>query len=110
MVTGVNLNSTLTPSRARQAFGLVVASLILGGSLTACGSDAENTTCGELKGKSTDEVIDLFKDAAEEEDDKDIKEALKAVEDFDDTQRESFSDALKAQCDGEDDDTKLGDL
>jgi outer membrane PBP1 activator LpoA protein len=101
----------LTPLRKRRtALGLVLASVVLAGTLTACGSDADNTTCGELKGKSTDEVIDLFKDAAEGEDDQDVKDAVKAVDAFDDEKRGQFADALKAQCEGEDDDTKLKDI
>ena len=63
------------------------------------------------KDKSTDEVIELFKDAAaEEEDDEEVQAAVDAVDDFDDTQKDAFADALKAECEGEDDDTKLGDL
>lgn len=96
----------------RTALGLVFASLILGGTLTACGgSEADNTTCGELKGKSTDDAIALFEDAAkEEEDDEAVQQAVDTLKDFDDEQREAFADALKAACDGEDDDTKLKDV
>lgn len=112
MVRRVTLNDTLTrPVRPRRtALGLVLASVVLGGTLTACGSDVDNTTCGELKGKSTDEVIDLFKEAAEEEDDQDVKDAVEAVDGFDDEQRDAFASTLKSACEGEDDDTKLKDV
>ncbi len=112
----MNLNDTLPRPlhrSRRTALGLVLASVVLGGTLTACGSDVDNTTCGELKGKSTDEVIDLVKEAAEEEDGQDaqdIKDAVKTIEDAGDEQRDAFAASLKTACDGEDDDTKLKDI
>ncbi|MDO9456774.1 hypothetical protein [Nocardioides sp.] len=111
----MTLNDTLTrtlPRKRRTALGLVFASVVLSGTLTACGSEAENTTCGELKGKSTDDVIKLFKEAAEDEggDDADAAlEAIKSLDDLGDEAKDGFADTLKAQCDGEDDDTKLKD-
>ncbi|WP_148614820.1 hypothetical protein [Nocardioides rubriscoriae] len=109
----MTLDKTLLPAHLRPrrtALGLVLASVVLSGALTACGSDADNTTCGELKGKSTDEVIDLFKDAAKDEDGQDVKDAVEAVDGFDDEKRDAFANSIKAGCAGEDDDTKLKDI
>lgn len=94
----------------RTALGLVFASVILGSTLTACGSGAGDTTCGELKDMSTDDVIELAKDAAEEEGDEDVQDTIDQVDDLGDTEKDAFAEALKAECEGEDDDTKLDDL
>lgn len=109
----MNLTQPLPRSLSRKrrtALGLVFASVVLGSTLTACGSEADNTTCGELKGKSTDGVIDLFRQAVEEDGDKEAKAALDQVESLPDEAKDTFAETLKAECDGKDDNTKLGDL
>lgn len=98
----------LTPlARIRNTgLGLVFAA-VLGGSLVACGGDPGDTTCGEVKDMSTDELIDLLEEGIDEDGDDDDK---KAFEDAPQEAKEAGAEALKSACDGEDDDTKLDDI
>ncbi|MFB9312482.1 hypothetical protein [Nocardioides plantarum] len=110
----MNLTNTLRPTRARRTtFGLILASVVLGGTLTACGgSEAENTTCGELKGMSADETLDFIKKAADDDGSDDAKDAIKAIDSIgdDETAKKTFADTIKTSiCDNKDDDTKLKD-
>jgi outer membrane PBP1 activator LpoA protein len=109
----VNPNAILprTLNRTRRtALGLVLASIVLSGTLTACGSDAENTTCGDLKSKSTDDTLDFIKDAAEDDGSDNAKDAIKAINDTADENREALAKSIKdSVCGSQDDDTKLKD-
>ncbi len=90
--------------------GLLLAAVALGSTLTACGADADNATCGEVKDMSADEFFDFLKDAAEEEDTDEARDLAKQFDDIPDDQREATRDAFVQEfCDGEDDDTKLKD-
>ncbi len=98
------------PRSRRTALGLVFASVVLGGSLTACGSEAENTTCGEFREMSTDESLDLIKGAAEDDGSDSAKEIADLIDNLADEEKDGAADGLKeGACGGKDDDTKLGD-
>lgn len=105
----VTLLQTLSPttSTSRVRAGLIVATLVLGGTLTACGGDAGDTTCGEYSDYSDSEKVDFVKDAAKDELDDDD---LKALDELGDAGYETMTDIFTEACDGEDDDTKLEDL
>lgn len=110
----MNPNATLprtqtpTPTRRRRTpLGLVFASVILGATLTACGSSPGDTTCGEYKDMSTEEQIDLIQEEVEDEGDDDEQQQF---EDAPQEAKEAAAAAVASACDGEDDDTKLDDI
>jgi len=82
------------------------AVVFLGLSLSACGSDPGDTTCGEFKDMSVDERVDLLDDAADDEGDDG-----KAWTELDDAAKKTAAEQLPSLlCSGEDDDTKLDDI
>lgn len=105
------MTKTIAPRTRRTTVALLLASVALGGTLTACGSEAENTTCGELKGMSDDETIKFVRDAAEDDGSDNADDAIKAIDSLpdDETAKKAFADTIKGLCDGKDDDTKLKD-
>lgn len=108
----MNLNdtTTLTPLRRRStSLGLVLAAVLLGSTLSACGSDPGDTTCGEYLDYSAGEKRDFLKDAADNDDELD-DEAKKQIEEANDEQLDQFATIFDTACEGEDEDTKLKDL
>jgi hypothetical protein len=110
----VTLNNTIRrPSRSlRTTFGLVLVSVVLGGTLTACGSEAENTTCKELKSKNTDDTLSFIRDAAEDDGSDNADDLIDQLDKLGDDKaaKEAAANTLKSTvCDGQDDDTKLKD-
>lgn len=106
----MTLNDTTnltTTSHWRKRVGVVFAAVVLGASLTACGSSPGDTTCGEVRDMSTDERIDLLEEGIEDEGSDEDKEAFEAAPD---EAKEAGAEALVVGCEDEDDDTKLDDV
>lgn len=100
--------SPVLTSARRNGAGLILAAVLLGGSLTACGgNDPGDTTCGEYKDMSDGERFDVLKD---EVDDNGTDEEKDAIDDASDEVKKTATDAIAQVCDGEDDDTKLDDV
>jgi hypothetical protein len=92
--------------RAGKAVAAAFAVAVLGGSLTACGGDPGDTTCGEFKDMSVDERVDLLDEAAEDE-----GEDAQAYTDLSDDEKKAAAETLPdILCEGQDDDTKLDDI
>jgi hypothetical protein len=96
---------TLTASRSR--LGLAMASVAVIAGLTGCSTDAAKTTCGEFKEMSPDERIDLLIEDAEDAGEDSTADDLKALEGEDKT---LTGEAVVSVCEGQSDDTELGDL
>ena len=95
----------LRPRRVRA--GLVIATLLLGGGLAACGGETTgDTTCGEFTAMSDQEKRDLIKEGVSETNDDDTQSALDAASDED---LDQVAELVIAACSGKDDDTSLDD-
>ncbi|GAA5148804.1 hypothetical protein GCM10023340_23160 [Nocardioides marinquilinus] len=93
--------------RVRRSAGVLLAALLLGSGLTACGGDPGDTTCGEYLDKSDDERADLLEDAVDQDGDDEAKEAF---DNASDDEKKVISDLIASTCEGEDADTKLDDV
>lgn len=101
-----------TSARTRRStFGLAVAALALATTLSACsGDELDNTTCGELKDMSADELFDLIAEVAEDDGSDEAKEAAAQFDAVPEDQRETVAQAFtEGICTDEEDDTKLKD-
>lgn len=94
--------TVLAPVRA----SLVVAVLLLGPALSACGGDVtgDTTTCGDFASMSDGERRDLIRDGVDEANDEETQKALDAASDGD---LDQVSDLVVASCSGRPDDTTL---
>ena len=108
----LNDTTTLTTIRRRgTSLGLVFAAVLLGSTLTACGSGAGDTTCGEFKEMSNDERLDVIRDAADDDGSDEAKDVIDQIDSAPDEQKDLIAESLPdALCSGEDDDTKLDDV
>lgn len=96
---------TLTASRSR--LGLALASAVVLTGLSACSTEAAQTTCGEFKEMSADERIDLLIEDAEDAGEDSTADELKALEG---EAKTAAGEGVVAVCEGQSDDTELGDL
>ncbi|CAN5174728.1 hypothetical protein BH09ACT12_BH09ACT12_28560 [soil metagenome] len=88
--------------------GLLIAGLILGSALSACGSESTgDTTCGEYTAMSPQEKRDLIREGVDESNDDATQEALDAATDDD---LDQVAGIVDTACAAADDDTKLDDL
>lgn len=102
----------MTPVRLLNArrvrAGLVIAALLLGGSVTACGSESTgDTTCGDYAEMSAQEKRDLIREGVNESDDEASQEALEAATDED---LDEVAGVVDTACEGADADTTLDEL
>lgn len=93
--------------RARRYAGVVAVSLLLASGLSACGNDADNTTCGEYLDKSDSERTAFLKDAVKDEANSD---ELKQIEAAGDEVYGVLAESVATTCEGQDKDKKLGDI
>ncbi len=109
-------NDMLAPAvpRGRRArLGLGLATIALGGILTACGGGPGGTTCGEFADMSDGEKRSLAEDLINDVDDGDtIKDGLDGLEGEEkDTYLDNFTSTIVVPaCETGDDDTEIGDL
>ena len=96
-----------TTSNRRARIGLMFATVILGGTLTACGSGPGDTTCGELKDMDSGEVVDLLDEAVDDEGTDEEKDQWNALSD---EEKAATAELIPSICEGEDDGTKLDDI
>lgn len=86
----------------------LVATLVVGSTLTACGGESSgDTTCGEFAAMSASEKRDLIREGVAESDSDDSQAALEAASDAD---LDEVAEIVDSTCEFADDDTKLDDL
>lgn len=98
------------PAGRRRSLALIVATVALGGALTAC-SGAGGTTCGDFNELDEAGQRQLMADLITESDDDTAKEALEdAGDDSDALLDQLITDLdIAGQCEGNDD-TEVGDI
>jgi hypothetical protein len=102
------LTPVLLLNARRVRAGLVIAALVLGGSVTACGSESTgDTTCGDYAEMSAQEKRDLIREGVNESDDDASQEALEAATDED---LDEVAGVVDTACAGADADTTLDEL
>ncbi len=98
----------MSVSHATTRAGIALATLLLGGTLSACGgSSSGDTTCGEFKDMSAGAKRDLIKQGVDESGDQDAQDTLA---DASDDELDQVATFVVSACDGVDDDTKLDDV